>query len=216
MRVCVCGGGYTSSNPKKSEQTESWETLSCKRRFWDMFWEASLKNARKRWKKIFCPFMLQFTTSRSCISWAIITQLLKMIVTHSAVEHLFLFSLVTMLVTPESLTEKQIASTNLGWQKQRILYTVEHFIINNVSLLRSPPDEMSLHKQNTSTTLCEDQYIQVFSCVQHYMFTMPEELKKIILHTDSEMLVWTIGWLYTKICEFHETPQETHSWIWFT
>ena len=86
---------------------------------------------------------------------------------------------------------------------------MEHFIINNVSLLRSPPDEMSLHKQNTSPTLCEDQNIQAFSSVQDYMFTMPEVLKKYLLRTDGETLVWTIRWLYMKICEFSETPQET-------
>lgn len=146
-------------------------------------------------KKVFgktylCPFMLQLTTSRLCIFWGITIQLYTTIKNdiQSAVQMDFcIFSLVTMLVTPESLSEKQIASTNLGWQKQRILHTVEHFIINNVSLLRSSSDKMSLHRQHQHHTVWRPKHTSVQPCAGLYVHHARRTKKNYFMHLRSNV-----------------------------
>ena len=158
-----------------------------------MFWEAPLKNARKRCLGKHTYALSCYSSQHlDCVFFGELlynyTQLLRMIVAQSAVQMDFcIFSLVTMLVTPESLSEKQIASTNLGWQKQRILHTVEHFIINNVSLLRSSSDKMSLHRQHQHHTVWRPKHTSVQPCAGLYVHHARRTKKNYFMHLRSNV-----------------------------
>lgn len=165
-----------------------------------MFWEAPLKNARKRCLGKHTYALSCYSSQHlDCVFFGELlynyTQLLRMIVAQSAVQmhctkcsaNGFLYFFLGHNVGNTRKSKWKVDCINKSRLTERILHTVEHFIINNVSLLRSSSDKMSLHRQHQHHTVWRPKHTSVQPCAGLYVHHARRTKKNYFMHLRSNV-----------------------------